>query len=342
MSQFNELVAEWHKLMCIEENSAALETHGISQIREDRVLDLTARYIDKLTGIQQQHDDLSSGFASRVRPHLCRDVIDDHTLELTCNRFLAGVGMTFRREIPAAIPRSRRTKIRRLVIRWKSGCAEAFWEGVDVSFPLRELLLFCAEHSGGADDVPGQEIADQLMFELHDGSATIPRLTWVSHDDRQSVLHWETAVVSLNAAAAVVPESTSGIAEAQQALATCIEDSGRDFEFGIHECLSESNDPPEDLNVEVAFVIADAEEPDDDNQTRESVRHFVMRTVEHCGANEELLIRAFSSSAYRGVAEAIVAKRSDAIINQRAVVLKSLRRLIMKKRRNSRPDGELV
>ena len=63
MSVFSEDVRLWNELMCIEENSRVLQRFGIAQIREDRVLDLTKRYIHALAGIQQRHDEVSSTFA---------------------------------------------------------------------------------------------------------------------------------------------------------------------------------------------------------------------------------------------------------------------------------------
>lgn len=165
---------------------------------EDRVLALTAGYIRGLQTIQQQHAEISNTFASRVRIQLCPDLIDHQTLEHVCNRFLAGVGMTLRREIPSDMQRSKRKKIRKLTVQWTSREPEASWEGSGNTFPLQELLLFCAAHTGGADESVAQVIANQLLDNLRSGSAAIPRLNLVSHDHRQSLLEWTNAVVALD------------------------------------------------------------------------------------------------------------------------------------------------
>jgi hypothetical protein len=335
MSQFLEDVFHLHRLLCIEENSTDLQKSGISQIREDRVLELTARYIRQLEGVQQRHDQISTTFVSRVRPQLCRDVIDDQSLDFTCNRFLAGIGATLRREIPSSMRGSERSRIRRLAINWTNGGAEALWEGSGSSFQLRALLLFCARHSGGADNPTRQVIADQLLQDLHDGIATIPRFTLVAHDHRQSILEWGTAVVSINDATAHTPQHDVVVETAQKALLSCVEDIGAQFEHDIHESLLENNNDWESLTLEATFQIDDADEPEEGG-AEEELERVVTRAVTERGENEDRLIQAMGISAFKSVMAGIATKSPQEVVNHRIAAVKKVKGFMQKQRKKRR------
>jgi hypothetical protein len=332
MSQFIDDVSAWHQLMCMK-TCDAFQGNELRQIREDRVLALTARYIRGLQTIQQQHDEISCTLASRVRTQLCGDLIDDQTLEHVCNRFLAGVGMTLRREIPSDIQRSKRAKIRKLTLDWTSRESEASWEGSGNTFPLRELLLFCAAHSGGADETVAQVIANQLLDDLRRGSAAIPRLNLVSHDHRQSLLEWTTAVVALEGGTAPVTVEGSDVLEPTDALTIVIEDTGRQFEHEIHQSSLRGETPANSLTVEATLAIDEADEPDPDSADARTLTELVRRAVEQNGENEDKMIELIARSSILGVSAAILGKEPQAIIKQRIAVVKHAARLRRARRR---------
>jgi hypothetical protein len=199
MSQFYELITGWRKLLQIQADDSALSKYGVTLVREQNVLERMTSYVRKLEAMQSRHNARASEFAKRVQPRLDRNRVKAD-LQKICSRFLGDIEATLRAEIPASIPRSQRIAADRLVIEWADnnddhiqGC----WEGVNVNFPLRDVLLLCAIHSGGTRDPVAGILVDQLVRELRTGTADIPRLTLISHDLHGSVLRWEPPVVSL-------------------------------------------------------------------------------------------------------------------------------------------------
>lgn len=324
MSEFVEVVAEWRKLMCVE-NTHATENRRIELIREDHVLNLTDRFINRLRAVQQNHDNTSSQFALRVKSRINNESDELSSLELVCNRFLAGIGMTFRREIPGTLSRSQRSKLRRLVVNWTSDSPNAYWEGTTYCFSLRKLLLLCSKHSAGADESLGHALVDQLLVDLRIGNVAIPRLTLESNVKDQTVLFWEKASISLDEGETTLPLRSS-IEDENTSFIAYIEDCMRDFHYMIHHARkSDSSCVNTGLEVEVAYAVDEAEDPDDDDATQQRVFRFLDRAMLISRAKKEVIYRALASAAYSGIAEAIVSGRGH-VIGQRINVLKLIRR----------------
>lgn len=184
-----------------DSHAEILQRLGITQIREERVLEFTRRQIAAIDQSQRTHLEVAGQFAARVLQRLHEGGViesDSDFLMWSCNRFLAGVGSTLRREIPHTVSRSERRNIRRLVIDWQQNVPYASWLGVDVIFPLRQLLMFCAEHSAGAEGADANAMADQLLHELRGGIAVIPRLTIDYRDASRVILNWESRTAPLS------------------------------------------------------------------------------------------------------------------------------------------------
>lgn len=323
--QFTELVSEYDDLMCIETVPSDLVELRLTPDREQRVLELTARYIRELDSIQQSHDSAAAEFAGRVRAQDATDTtcLDTEFLEPICQRFLAGAGMTLRGEIPRSIPRSKKRQSRRLIINWTHEPPLATWDEIGVEFPLRDSLLFCAEHSAGADTDLSARLADQLISDLRKGRTIIRRLSLESSDDQQSVYHWDTALAPSSEGAGAAPVETADPAEEESPIVSYLEDCAQSFDCGTHELSLEQSSICENVDEQVAGIIALNGGPCDIIQKR--VEQFASRAMQ-CGASNEKLLTAMSSAAYSGIAAAMRIG-DEPVIDQRVKVFRSVNQL---------------
>lgn len=321
-SQFTELVSEYDELMCIEPVPSEQVPLRLTPDREQRILDLTSRYIRELESIQQSHDSAAAAFAERLRNR--DDIPDCEFLEPICQRFLAGAGLTLRGEIPRSVSRSEKRKARRLIIRWADDDPVAIWDGIDVKFPLRDSLVFCAEHSAGADAELCEHLADQLMSDLRDGINIIRRLSLESHDDTQSIFRWETALASSDGAGAAPVETESETAEDESPIVSYLEDCARSFDCGTHELQEVVNDSCQNIHEQVACIVAQ-NGGQCDVSIQQRVEQFVQRAMQSCNSNEKLFA-AMSSAAYSGIAAAIL-NQNEPVMHQRVGVFQSVNHL---------------
>lgn len=326
MSDFKELVAEWYSLMGI---SGDPQQGDLEFIREDHVLEMTATYISKLESIQQKHDVHSSAFADRVRAR-GKDAGHLDFLDVMCQRFLTGAGMTLRNEIPKSIPRSERIKARTLEINWDDEPVMATWKEVDVSFPLRPVLSFCAEHSAGADEPVRRILVEQLISDFQDGVANVGRLALQSHDDSKSVFHWEPALVSVEKT--IAPQAPAAVSTPDEsAFEIILEDWSREFRH-----VAESNCLLHLDNVRMMFDFDDLEELKDHDPVRQRVHQVVMAFEEP--SRRRQVLEAMSSSTYLGLLAARATKDVN-LFYQRGRVLKSIKSFW--KEELTGKDGEL-
>jgi len=341
MSRFEELVAEWHDLMGIESEAYVGAGRDLTFVREDHVLDLTARYIRKLEELQQDHDARSSAFADRVLARLTAPDVDPGFLKQVCQRFIAGVGTTLRREIPDTVPRSQKVKARTLIIDW-SGNPTAQWHELKLSFPLREVLLFCAEHSAGADDTLGELLADQLLDDLRDNVPNVGRLSFVSLAENRSTYHWGSAVVRVDHPAQATAQ-TELVAEEPNVQESPIEsylyDCERQFARDIYVHSSGPNEHLKKSNVEVTILIDDMDEPDDDDPVKSRVSGFADNASSAVAGEIVRLLNAMSASTYMGLIDAYN-RRDTNLLTRRGLVFKTIK--LLRKREMLKQEKECV
>jgi len=313
MSIFVDLASRWLNLMSIKTTP-----QPCPQIHESHVLDLTSKYIKKLGTIQDGFKLQAAAFRAKLR----EDFSSMEHIDEVCLRFLAGVGITLRREIPPNVPRSIRVRARRLVINWKSDVITASWNGVGDEFPLRESLLFCAKHSGGACETIESELVDQLLHDLQNGSASVPGLKLITHDIHQSILEWESAVLNLPSE----PMPTSAILpwcsdELERALSACIEDTRHGFYNEIEKCITEKHQEYDEIKLN-AFRIAYRVPSNDDVGTdfKKAVEEFAIQISKYDKGNHQWT-RNIAMSALSGV-EAAIAQDTPLIASRRAAVFR--------------------
>jgi hypothetical protein len=319
--KFDALINEWQELMCLEEDSASLEDHGIAFIQEDHVLKLTAQYVYKLKTMQ---DALNSQAAVLVRRVLTSGALGENKYSLLTQlseRFLSSVGGSLRDEIPVDIPRSERRKARQFVIDWSNGSGMASWPELGVSFPLINSLLFCAEHYAGADEQTAQALTHQFIMLLRNGVVSIPRLAVVSREADKTSFSWEKAAVEIDEANG--PTKEEPIAEwsgaSYSAVYAYFQDQVLESQSRIHELLAKEATYV-DPNVRTLSVI-DRMEIDASSDVTEKAKAFLGHVVAYSGMTRQEALPLIASSAYAKASEAIMAG-NDRLSTRRGRVAK--------------------
>lgn len=317
MNVLVNLVSKCEDLLGVEKVSPQCK---LEFIRDDRVMELTSTYIQKLQKTQQQHDAESAAFAERIRHRANGSVTFPEHLDAMCQRFLAGIGMTFLNEIPLSVPRSERARVETLEIDWIAEPAIATWKEVHVQFPLRPVLTFCAEHSAGANREIRQVLVDQLISDIQSGIETVGGLALQFHDKSKSVFRLVPAVVTLeeDTATKEIEQSTGSYPSGNTGIVTVLEDWARMFHSVAASNLRLSE------NIQTLFEFDEMEEPKANDPVGKQLREIVgfFKNSEQ----QAQVINALSSAAYLGLLAA-KATHDIARFRQRGRVLKAMKRV---------------
>ncbi len=328
MSQFEDLIREWDEMMCMEFDAAPLEEHGISFVQEQRILDLTAEYIHKLGDIQKESDHRGSQFADRLLRTVHVGEWDRDQVRKICQRFLSSVGMIFRDEISRDLPRAKRLAARQFVIDWSTGDFLGRWPELSVEFSIRDSLVYCVEHIGGAEEKLGDAIVSQYLADLREGNVRIPRLALKAKVASSLIFQWEDATVPLGDP---TPEtSTSNLQFISSPIFAyfreLLEQSQQRLE---HELMSKPD--PENPNVVTSRIIDEMELADSD-PIHDQVSSWLVNVGKYSGISQEHLVQKFAEVAYIQASEAIVRELPKAT-EKRVKVVKSLNSLRRKQKR---------
>jgi hypothetical protein len=328
MSQFEDLIREWDDMMSMEFDAASLDEHGISFVQEQRILDLTAQYICKLEGIQKDSDTRGADFADRLLQ--TAQVEDRYRAQVReiCQRFLSSVGMIFRDEIPRDLPRTRRLGARQFIINWRNGIFVGKWPELGIEFPLRDSLVYCAEHIAGAEEKLGDTIVSLFLSELTKGTVQIPRMALVAKEASSLVFQWKDASVSLGDP---IPTPSADFLQLHSSPILAyfrerLEESQRRLEQALM-----SKPEPENPNV-LALRVIDEIELAGSDPIHEKVSAWLSNVGKYSGVSQADLVQKFEEVAYAEASEAIVLDMPKAI-EKRVKVIKSLNSIHRKQRR---------
>lgn len=318
MTDLSERVAVWEELMG---GGFDPDPNSLQFVRDDRVVELTAQYINKLKTIQDGHNSDSAHFESRIRERVSEEELDLQHIEDICRRFLAGIEMTFLEEIPDSVPVSETNNLKTLEIDWTADPVSARWIEVDVCFSLLPALFFCAEHSAGADEGIREVLVDQLVSDLQGGVATIG-LALQSHDESMSVFHWSPAFVTLDEPSEDLP-TPADEADYAIGLETYLRDRELRMVARVHEHAAERSQLIQQANVAAMLAFDDMPEPDQNDPIHERVQ-FVIN--DYPATAQERALDAMASSAMTRLIAA-QAMGDLTLFNQVSPVLKSIKRV---------------
>lgn len=319
MSLFEDLIREWDEMMSIASGAISLEDHGISLVKEQRVLNLMARYIGKLEDMQRESDRRGSNFADRLINSLRIGEQHRDRIQEICQRFLSSVGMIFRDEIPRDLPRSKRLAARRFVVDWSSGNVVGQWPELGIAFSIRDSLAYCVEHVAGAVESFEQPIIEQYLADLQEGNLRIPRLTLIAKERFSLVFRWEDASVSLETSTQRDFNGVSDFATSPILVyfSERLEESQRRLE---EELMAKAE--PENPNVVASRVIDEIELADSD-PIHERISKWLLNVGNYSGVSHDHLVKRFEEVAYAEASEAIV-REMTAVTQKRVKVVKSL------------------
>jgi hypothetical protein len=319
MNDFAYLIREWNELMGRSSYGHASDSTCITIEQEQHVLELTARYIHRLEAIQSHADKRGSDFAERLVLSLEPEYDYTERILEICQRLLSSVGMTFRGEIPREIPRAKRLASRQFVIDWSNGDLVGAWPELEVTFPIRDAVEYCAEHMAGADEAILETLVLQYLRELRQGTMEIPRMTLESKGENTLTYRWEDASVSLDRdSTETIP--TNKLQETKAPILVFLEDELRDAEGRAQSFMVQLH---KDLYVEVSQIIDEIEL---NEEIVEQVESFVSKAVDFGGVEPALILNEMRNPAYYGAIEAIGLQNSEAL-HQCAGVFKAVNRL---------------
>lgn len=194
-------------LKTIDEQAAALESHGITIVPDPTAMERINKFSQKIAArwltFNQQVQSFSDALLEdpKLVAALRSCKMSKDSFQKSCGRTIGDLLASFRSEIPLEIPRSSRVAAREFVIDWTNKDPQACWytkypdEALIQAFGITDLIKISAIHSGGQPAAVVEIFTELTLAMIKSGQLSIPRLTLIQSSSTLSQYRYEDPVI---------------------------------------------------------------------------------------------------------------------------------------------------